>query len=311
LRSASSAVGENRTLRKWNISPLLVLLEATLFAHPAAAWFAEGHEIVAVIAAHSLKPTARSHVAGILGAGDEPTDVERAMAAASIRPDTKFREQDPTTASWHYIDACLQDTQQKFPKRCPNGNCVIAKIDEYARRLRDANYDRWGAAGDLAFLIHFVGDIHQPLHTATDGDRGGTCQQVNVVPAEANLHFVWDDGVVVVLERQLGTADPEATARKLERLYPAARNSFYWRAGAAEQIAWQSHQLAKSDVYRALGIPVRPCTPSACDPVTSTPIILSQDYMRHEAPVAGRQLARAGYRLAALLNQIWPTANPR
>jgi hypothetical protein len=47
-----------------------------------------------------------------------------------------------------------------------------------------------GAAGDLAFLIHFVVDIHQPLHTTTNADRGGTCQQVNVVPAEENLHYV-------------------------------------------------------------------------------------------------------------------------
>jgi S1/P1 Nuclease len=291
--------------------PFLVLLAAILFAHPAAAWFAEGHKIVAVIAAHNLKPTARSHVVRILGAGDQPSDVERALAAASIWPDTKFREQDPATASWHYIDACLQDTQQKFPQRCPNGNCVTAKIDEYAHRLRDADYDRWGAAGDLAFLIHFVGDIHQPLHDASNADRGGTCQQVNVVPAEANLHFVWDDGVVVVLESQLGTTGPEATARKLEQLYPAAKNSFEWRSGAAEQIAWQSHQLAKSEVYRALGIPKRPCTPSACDHATSTPIALSQDYMKREASVAGRQLARAGYRLALLLNQIWPSPNPR
>jgi S1/P1 Nuclease len=92
---------------------------------------------------------------------------------------------------------------------------VTAKIDEYAHRLRDGNYDKWGAAGDLAFLIHFIGDVHQPLHTTTNADRGGTCQEVNVAPAEENLHYAWDDAVVAVLEKQLGTRDPEATARKL------------------------------------------------------------------------------------------------
>lgn len=55
-----------------------------------------------------------------------------------------------------------------------------------------------GPAGDLAFLIHFVGDIHHPLHTTTNADRGGTCQQVNVAPAEASLHYAWDDAVVGV-----------------------------------------------------------------------------------------------------------------
>jgi hypothetical protein len=66
------------------------------------------------------------------------------MAVASIRPDTEFREEDRSTASWHYIDICLQDGQQDLPARCPHGNCVTGKIDEYAQRLRDGNYDKWG-----------------------------------------------------------------------------------------------------------------------------------------------------------------------
>jgi hypothetical protein len=149
-------------------------------------------------------------MAHILGVPTDTGSVEKAMAVASIRPDTEFREEDRATASWHYIDICLQDSEQDLPARCPHGNCVTAKIDEYAHRLRDGDYDKWGAAGDLAFLIHFVGDIHQPLHAATNADRGGTCQRVNVAPPEENLHYAWDDAVVAVLEKQLGTTKPEA-----------------------------------------------------------------------------------------------------
>ena len=159
-------------------SVLLSLFGLVLLSRPAWAWFNEGHEIVAVIAADELMPTARSHVAHILGVPDDTRSVEKAMTAASIRPDTVFREQDRTTAPWHYISICLQDTKQDLAARCPQGNCVTAKIDEYARRLRDGNYDKWGAAGDLAFLIHFVGDIHQP--STTNADRERTCQQANV-----------------------------------------------------------------------------------------------------------------------------------
>jgi hypothetical protein len=159
-----------------------------------------GHEIVSIIAADDLTPTAGSHVAQILSVPDETGSVEKAMAAASIRPDTEFREEDRSTAQWHFIDICLQDSEANIPARCPQGNCVTAKIDEYARRLRVGNYAKWGAAGDLAFLIHFVGDIYQPLHSTTNADRGGTCQQVDVVFEEENLHYVSDDGVVVVLE---------------------------------------------------------------------------------------------------------------
>jgi hypothetical protein len=285
---------------------LPVVFATMLFAQPVSAWFAEGHEIIAVIAADGLTPTARSHVALILGAPADTRLVEKAMAAASIRPDTEFRSEDRSTASWHFIDICMQDSERDLAGRCSHGNCVTAKIDEYARRLRDGNYDKWGAAGDLAFLIHFVGDIHQPLHAATNADRGGTCQQVNVAPAEENLHYAWDDAVVVVLEKQLGTNEPDATARKLEALYPAAGDLATWKPGESEQIAWESHQLAESEVYRALGIPVRACVLDAsCDPATRAPVTLTPTYIEREGQVAGRQLAKAGHRLAALLNQVW------
>jgi hypothetical protein len=283
----------------------LTLFGEFLLSLPAWAWFAEGHEIVAIVAADDLTPTARSHVAQIL---DVPTDtgsVEKAMAAASIRPDTEFRDEDRSTAQWHFIDICLQDSEANIPARCPEGNCVTAKIDDYSQRLREGYYDKWGAAGDLAFLIHLVGDIHQPLHSTTNSDRGGTCQRANVAPAEKNLHYVWDDAVVIVLEKQLGTVTPQGTARKLEALYPAAGDITNWKSGEAEQIAWESHELAEADVYRVLGIPERPCSLHSCDPSTSTPVNLTSAYMDREGKVGGIQLAKAGHRLAALLNQIW------
>jgi S1/P1 Nuclease len=288
----------------------LALLGSIVFSSPGGAWFAEGHQIAAIIAADNLTPVARSHVARILGVRNGAIAVSEAMAAASIRPDTVFRA-DRTTIPWHFIDICLQDAERDIPARCPDGDCVTMKIDEYTRRLRHRDYDKWGAAGDLAFLIHFVADIHQPLHTATDGDRGGTCQAVEVVPPEKNLHLVWDDAVVVVLEKQLGTAAPEATARKLEVLYAHAANSFKWRPGSSNQIAWQSHEIAKTEIYDALRVPERPCTLDQCDPATRTPVALTATYMQHAAQIAGQQLAEAGYQLAALLNEIWSRNGPR
>jgi hypothetical protein len=284
---------------------LLTLIGAILFASPAWGWLAEGHEIVAVIAADDLTPAARSHVARILGVPADTGSVERAMAAASILPDTRFRQQDRATISWHFIDICLQDRERDVPARCSHGNCVTKKIDQYAQRLRDRNYDKWGAAGDLAFLIHLVGDIHQPLHTTTNADRGGTCQRVYVAPVEENLHLAWDDAVVALLEKQLEVDNPEVTARKLEALYPAAGGLETWKAGESGEIAWESHQLAETDVYRALGIPARPCELDACDAATRIPVTLTPTYMEREGKVAGRQLAKAGHRLAALFNQIW------
>jgi hypothetical protein len=143
-----------------------------VFARLAWAWFAQGHEIVAIIAADDMTPTARLHVAQILGVPDDTSSVEKGMAAASIRPDTEFRDEDRASAQWHFIDICLQDHKTDLSARCPEGNCVIAKIDEYERRLREGNYDKWGAKGDLAFPIHLVGDIHPtPAYDYECGSR--------------------------------------------------------------------------------------------------------------------------------------------
>ena len=81
-----------------------------------------------------------------------------------------------------------------------------------------------------------------------------------------------------------------------------------WKSDESEQIAWESHQLAETDVYHPLGIPEKACNLHSCDPATGTPVPLSSAYMEHEAPIAGRQLTKAGHRLAALLIQIWSSA---
>ena len=108
------------------------------------------------------------------------------------------------------------------------------------------------------------------------------------------------------MEKQLGTSDSEATARKLESLYPADGELLTWKPGKSEQVAWQSHQLAERDVYSELAIPEPPCEMHSCDPASRTPVTLSPAYMDREAQVAGPQLAKARHRLAALVNQIWP-----
>ena len=162
-----------KSSRSWAIGEANLILAIILWPLTAWGWGSDGHKMVAIIAADNLTPAAQSHVANILGVS--ASQIAIAMEAASIRADSEFREEDPSTARWHFIDICLTDRRIDVPTRCPGGNCVTGKIDEYSRRLKEGNYDRWGAAADLAFLIHFVGDIHQPLHAANDADRGGNC----------------------------------------------------------------------------------------------------------------------------------------
>ena len=75
----------------------------------AWAWGDQGHQIIAIIAADNLSPSARDQIAKILGTASDTNSLETAMAAASVRPDTEFRPQDRSTAPWHFIDICLQD----------------------------------------------------------------------------------------------------------------------------------------------------------------------------------------------------------
>lgn len=275
---------------------------------PVAAWGwgDDGHKIVAVIAANNLTPAASSQVAEILGASAaDKRAIAYAMEAASILPDTEFREEDKSTAPWHFIDICLQDHRADVAARCPEGKCVTGKIDEYSKRLKESRYDRWGAKGDLAFLIHFVGDIHQPLHAANDADRGGNCVPVDSHSRETNLHATWDTTVVRRLEYSIDSGRPETTAHKLEQIYAAEKGADSWIA--PDDIAWESNQVARTDIYGALQIPLEPCQPTAnvCVNPAGHPIELDSSYLEHADTLAGHQLAKAGFRLASLLNEIW------
>lgn len=229
------------------------------------------------------------------------------MAEAAIRPDDpRFREEYPVTKSWHFIDICLQDPRADIARRCPGGNCATDKIDEYAKRLEDGNYDRWGAAGDLAFLIHFVGDIHQPLHAANDADRGGNCIRAESYPPARNLHDAWDNAIVRGLEDHLDSGRPETTAHKLEQTYAREKARDVWLPGHTDDIALESNEIARTDIYAALHLPVESCESPEALCRNQPEVNLDSAYMDKAEVIAGHQLAKAGFRLASLLNEIWP-----
>jgi hypothetical protein len=279
----------------------IAVLAVLLTPLSAWGWGSDGHRIIAIIAADNLTPAAQSHVASIRGV---PTDrITTAMRDASVRPDSEFREEDRATAPWHFIDICLKDQRADVPTRCPGGNCITAKIDEYSKRLKEGRYDHWGAAGDLAFLIHFVGDLHQPLHAANDADRGGNCVRVDSQSGARNLHDAWDTAIVRRLEGIGGS--PEATAHRLEQTYAGEKALDAWIPEHTEDVAWESNQIARSDIYATLQIPVQPCEPPAAVCSNEPEVHLTSAYMDRVDVIAGHQLAKAGFRLASLLNGIW------
>ncbi len=283
----------------------------------AFAWGNDGHAIVAYIAAAHLTPSARREVARILGQNPfDPDAVATAMADASTRPDSEFRPRDRSTVPWHFVDLCLQDTEADIPQRC-EGRCVTAKIDEFAARLRARNFDQWGADGDLAFLIHFVGDIHQPMHDVTNADKGGNC--IAASPGGGDLHHAWDTTFVEELEEKLHKRRrpdrTRATAGALDVQFKAnpPHQKLTWKSGATNDIAWESTLIARDQIYRKLGLKEEPCWLKVYDcrtdappEVTSEVAHLDPHYVAEATTIAGQQLYIAGMRLASLLNQIWP-----
>jgi hypothetical protein len=160
---------------------------------------------------------------------------------------------------------------------------VVAQIDDDLRVLGDGKQSGQTRAQALRFLIHFVADIHQPLHAEDNDDKGGNAVRVELGRERTNLHRVWD---VDVVEAQ--GFDVEAVAAGIERsVTPAMRKA--WAQGTPAQWANEAHAIARDQIYPPL--------------MGRTDVRLPNDYAGRRAPVARMLLAKAGVRLAWLLNR--------
>jgi hypothetical protein len=249
------------------------------FSAPAQAWGPEGHEIVALIAADNLTPSAHLRLSQLLG-GDAP-----ALMVLDSNWADEIRADRPQTIAWHFVDIEI-GTKGYDPRRdCVRDNCVVAQIDRDMATLRDPRADRPARIEALRFLIHFVGDLHQPLHAADRHDRGGNSLIVYQGRHRSNLHRVWDEDLV----KALGP-DAMTVAADIERkLSPQDKAQIM----AGTPVAWanESFQVAAHQIYAHL-------------PATG-PVRLPRDYASRERAVVRQQLTRGGLRLAFLLNQIY------
>jgi hypothetical protein len=305
-----------------------------LFAPSSAwAWGCEGHQVVALIAERNLTPHALAMVMQILRDGPIDPNLSRnckeggtdPMADASTWPDD-IRTLRPETPPWHYLDIPLGTSHQDIAKFCPlPESCVTQAINDQLAILRSPDIDPQKRADALRFLIHFVGDLHQPLHATTNNDQGGNCVPVAFFDAlpqprnsqmesyAPNLHGVWDTNI---LERATKGKTVDQVAADLEESY---RNKIVrWQEAPAniDAWAWESFKLAKKQVYGKLPVRVpvespQPITSCADDNHVSGRMLklnehLEETYQSMAVPIVTQRLAQAGARLALLLNQLWP-----
>lgn len=289
-------------------SCVLALTALLLFDLPAFSWWQHGHRVTARLAAYYLTPAARTRVAAILGVADNADSVADALAAASTWPD-EIKKDRPETNSWHYIDIALQDKKDQIPERCPDQNCVTAQIDLDMAKLKSdrSAADQTADAETLKFLIHFVGDIHQPLHASSDADLGGNCEPLSAVYEKAkNLHALWDGPLVDHLN-----PDDKVLARSLQKElehFGKARQE-KMSAGTADDWAWESHKVAQKVIYKKLRIPTEPVVfPASCTDapaeIQADKIAVTANYVNAMKSVVRLQLERGGLRLARLLNEM-------
>lgn len=253
------------------------LLAFLLSVIPGFAWGPEGHRLVARIAEELLTPAAAARVHTTLAPGETITALS--SWADEIR---KIRKE---TEPWHFVDIAIDSTGLAMDRNCPQGNCVIGKIAEFRKRWRAEGVSPAERREALLFLVHFVGDMHQPLHCADNYDRGGNDVTVQFQGTRMNLHRLWDSALLGRLpaEEQLLVA-LEHTITSDDRTA--------WSAGSVESWAGESSEAARRVVYGDLPH-VRP---------GEIPVL--GDAYEHDAdPVIERQLEKAAVRLAAILNE--------
>ncbi|MGA2724710.1 MAG: S1/P1 nuclease [Bryobacteraceae bacterium] len=242
---------------------------------PTFAWGPEGHSLVARIADAQLTPAARARVVAILGPNTSMASI--ASWADQVRPSR------PDTEPWHFIDIPIDKPHLDMARDCPKGDCVIARIEYLRKALNDPAITPAERREDLMFLIHFIGDMHQPLHCANNNDKGGNDVPVEFFGRRTNLHSVWDSGLL----GRMGTENELFGPLSAE----SARHARKWSKGTVEDWAEQAHKAAQKMVYGRL--------PKVA---AGAPVPIGAAYEKKADPLIREQIERAGARLAAVLN---------
>jgi nuclease S1 len=291
----------------------------------ADAWGPEGNGIVALVADRLLQahnPAVQKKVTAILAADKDnswtATDIGGEATWADVLME-RSPEGRAATAQWHYVklDAASPDiTKACFGKpdlppataaiHGPQQDCIIDKINEFAREL----YDPGTSAGErlmaLRFLLNFTGELHQPLAAIEQGDQGGAC--IAVLPpgakAPVRLSTYWNDTLVTEAEGK----DPITAADQIVVGLPPADIS-KWSSGTLEEWARESYEIAKTVAYSYPAdivagkhpLPVRRGEKDSCGAVTVYRVDMA--YRERAIAAVRQQLAKAGVRLAFLLRE--------
>ncbi len=264
-----------------------VALFVCLLVGPVQAWGPLGHAIVAELAQRHLSPAAQAevhrllapeHTGSLAAVANWPDQIQNDRAQAALWKQTR---------SQHYVNFHGADCDYVPPRDCRDGQCVIGALTHYVAVLGDRTQGDAARQEALAFVVHFVGDIHQPLHAGYRDDKGGNTFQVQFDGMGSNLHRVWDSGL---LSRR--GLDAPAYAQMLDARRP---------------VSLPAPIAPRQDVYAQWAR--ESCLLTAQPGFYPAGRTINQAYVDAELPVAELRLREAGRRLATVLNLALTVGN--
>jgi hypothetical protein len=312
---------------KWAVKYIFLFggIAGLAMAPAAKAWGCKGHQTVALIAEKHLTPEARQLVQKLLS--ENPIDPKLSrycggatrdlMADASTWADDIRAER--KNGPWHYIDIPRGSERGPLEPYCGKEGCVTRAISEQLAILKDGGTEGTKRAEALRYIIHFVGDLHQPLHTITNADEGGNCVPVKYLrrkPREhnhsfsPNLHSIWDGAIP---ERDAEGADPGEYAETLDARFAADIEKWQKAGIHVEDWVWEGHEIAERVVYGNLrpkigiepNVAVHSCSDdnNIGDRLLQQNITADEGYQEQAATAAEKRLEEGGVRLAMILNE--------
>lgn len=337
----------SRSLRRMAALVVLSFL-ITMMPVRTMAWGSQGHKITALIAFALLTPRAQTNVIAVLqgqridGVATWPDELKRAgqgcvvPGAPGCNPNYR-----PETTQWHFADIPIKgdgrfDPQADYCRPSRYGDCIVPAIEGFRDILNKSTNRAFAANGDeqkrklhdaLSFIVHFLGDVHQPLHCADNDDAGGNNVLVSWQGEPKytyddiwNLHSVWDEYLV---ERNIMAMEPnkrtynryaEWLYNKLsteERNYAQLKSPVIQADRAENVISWAegSHALARTSAYNLPSKKVKTSSRGFQKKDRQGKLmditVLDEKYFSQNLPVAEKQLRLGGVRLARILNEIY------
>ena len=241
------------------------------------AWGGYGHRVIAAIAEKTIQPETKKKIAELLGDNVSIEDI------AGWADDMK--EKSRRTAKWHTIEIPKKRDLYNPDLDCPKGGCLISKIEEFTETLANlsAPYEKREEA--LKYLVHLIGDLHQPLHCGYREDHGGYNVKVIFSGRKTNLHEVWD---TLILARDTMKFE-DYVDKLLRRLAP--QDVERMQEGSILDWMSESRSIVRNQVY-----------------TFNLDGYLDSSYLDHSLMIIDEQLLKAGVRLAGLLDA---TLNPK